>query len=78
MEVRLRRTAYAVFPAEIEQKMFSISSLDAGLPENAGAVKKYGIKNFPAVILDNGSRFLPLEGKDREQTGLVKTADLLK
>ena len=77
-EARLRRIVYAVFPAEIEHKMFSISSLDAGLPENAGAVRKYGIKSFPAVILDNGSRFLPLEEKDGDQTGLVKTADLLK
>jgi hypothetical protein len=77
-EVRLRRIVYAVFPAEIEHKMFSISSLDAALPENAGAVRKYGIKSFPAVILDNGSRFLPLEDNDGEQTGLVKTADLLK
>jgi len=78
LEVQLRRTAYAVFPAEIEHKMFSISSLDAGLPENAGTVKKYGIKSFPAVFLDNGSHFLPLEEKDRESTGLVRTADLLK
>jgi len=78
LEVQLRRTAYAVFPAEIEHKMFSISSLDAGLPENAGTVKKYGIKSFPAVILDNGSQFLLLEEKDREPTGLAKAADLLK
>ena len=76
-EVRLRRIVYAVFPSEIDHKMFSFSSLDAGLPENAGAVRKYAIKSFPAVILDNGSRFLPLEGTDWE-TGLVKTADLLK
>ena len=78
LEVQLRRIVYAVFPAEIEHKMFSVSAMDAGLPENAPAVRKYGIKNCPAVILDNGSRFLPLEEKDGDQTGLVKTADLLK
>lgn len=77
-EVHLRRTVYAVFPAEIEHKMLSISSMDAGLPENAAAVGKYRIKSFPAVILDNGVHFLPLAEDDQLQTKLIETANNVK
>ena len=77
-EVQLRRAVYAAFPAEIEHKMLSITSLDAGLPENAAAIGKYGIKNFPAVILDNGVRFLTLADNDQLQTKLIETANNVK
>ena len=77
-EVLLRRVAYAAFPEEINRKTFSIESLDGGSADNA-ALRKYGIKSFPAVILIQDERFLPLVIADDEipQKKLMQTADQL-
>jgi len=78
-EVLLRRVAYAVFPEEIKRKIFTIESLDGGSAANAAALRKYGIKSFPAVVLVQDERFLPLVIADDEvpQKKLVQTADQL-
>jgi hypothetical protein len=78
-EVLLRRVAYAAFPEEIRRKTFSIESLDGGSAANAPALRKYGINSFPAVVLIQDERFLPLVIADDEipQKKLMQTADLL-
>ena len=78
-EVLLRRVAYAAFPEEIKRKTFSVESLDGGSADNAAALRKYGIKSFPAVILVQDGRFLPLVIADDEipQKKLMQTADQL-
>ena len=78
-EVLLRRVAYAAFPEEIKRNIFTIQSLDAGSPANAEALRKYSIRSFPAAVLIQDERFLPLVIEDREvpQKKLVETADRL-
>ena len=78
-EVLLRRVAYAAFPEEIKRKIFTIESLDAGSAANAETLRRYGIKSFPAAILVQDGRFLPLVIADDEipQKKLMQTADLL-
>ena len=78
-EVLLRRVAYAAFPEEIKRKTFSVESVDTGSPDNAPVIRKYGIKNCPAVILSQDDRFLPLVIADNEipQKKLMETADRL-
>lgn len=78
-EVLLRRVVYAAFPEEIKRKTFSVESLDGGSAANAETLRKYSIKSFPAVVLIQDERFLPLVIADDEipQKKLVQTADQL-
>lgn len=78
-EVLLRRIAYAAFPEEIKRKTFTIESVNAGSADNAAVIRKYGIKNCPAVILSQDGQFLPLVIADTEipQKKLLETADRL-
>lgn len=79
-EVLLRRIAYEVFPEEIKRNIFSIASVDVSRPENAALIRKYDVRNTPAVILSKENSFSSLTIRDDEnpQTKLIQSVLALK
>ena len=79
LEVELRRTAYAVYTDESKRDLFSVASLDVDRSDNAEAVKRFGIRKTPTVILLKNGKFLELIRKDGEdcRAALMRTVDSL-
>jgi len=79
LEVQLRRTAYTVYPDESKRDLFTVASVDAGRSANAETVRRYGVRETPAVILVKNGHFRQLtlnEGED-PGTALMRTVDSL-
>jgi len=78
-ELLLRRTAYTVYQDESDRNLFSVTAVDAGRPANAETVRRYGVRETPAVILVKNGSFRQMTLKEGENPGtvLMRTVDSL-